>query len=274
MDTAVRLFLAAIALLAMVNDAHADSANAQAEASRDEVALDADGIDSIMVKVGTFVVVVYGKGERHPVSGTWARLDTARGYVKAIDQQQLILALKPPDVWPNWTQSIALERIQTLTFGDSEHAVGGSRETPEKLSGKTQRRDARGRGKRIAFKLVSGTLSGIGVSFGGLFLSSGAEVRGWAPIAWSVLIGYPVGSAIGVSLVDPHDRFIHSLIGSLLGVGVATPASSDINFLIFPPILATLASELFRSPPKARRFSVDLIPNPKRGLSAVATLRF
>ena len=161
------------------------------------------------------------------------------------------------------------------TQAGSSTAVGQLPETPDTLSGKTQRRDAKGTGKRIAFKLVSGTLSGIGVSFGGLFLSSGVGVRGWAPITWSVLIGYPVGSAIGVSLVDPHDRFIHSLIGSLLGVGIAASASSsDINFLVFPPICATLASEMFRKPPKARRFSIGLVPNSNGDLSAVTTLRF
>ena len=162
------------------------------------------------------------------------------------------------------------------TQAGSSTAVGQLPETPDTLSGKAQRRDAKGTGKRIAFKLVSGTLSGIGVSFGGLFLSSGVGVRGWAPITWSVLIGYPVGSAIGVSLVDPHDRFIHSLIGSLLGVGIAASASSssDINFLVFPPICATLASEIFRKLPKARRFSIGLVPNSNGDLSAIATLRF
>ena len=157
----------------------------------------------------------------------------------------------------------------------SSRAMRGLTEPSERLSGKTQRRDAKGGGKRIAFKLVSGTLSGIGVSFGGLFLSSGMRVRGWdSTITWSVLIGYPVGSAIGVSLVDPHDRFIHSLIGSLLGVGVTALAASEINFLVFPPICATLASEMFRKPPEARRFSIGLVPNSTGHLSAVAALRF
>ncbi|MYA22565.1 MAG: hypothetical protein F4Z30_07155, partial [Gemmatimonadetes bacterium] len=269
MDTAVRLFLATIALLAMVNHAYTDTARDDAE-----VVLEADEIDSSTVEVGDFVVVVYGQGKRQPTSGEWAKLDTARGYIKTVNQRRLIVGLEP-DGWSKW---IALERIHARVLVDSPSpdaiasaselataAVGRSTqigfgpeigqlpETPERLSGKTQRRDAKGSGKRIAFKLVSGTLSGIGVSFGTLFLSSGAGVRGWAPITWSVLIGYPIGSAIGVSLVDPHDRFIHSLIGSLLGVGVAASATSDINLLVFPPICATLASEMFRKPPKARR---------------------
>ena len=304
MNTTVRFLLAAIALLAMVNHAYADSGRDDAE-----VVLEAGEIDSSTVEVGDFVVVIYGQEKQHLVSGTQGRLYTARGYIKAVDQRRLIVGSEP-DGWSKW---IALERIQALVLVGSPspdaiarasalattaieaatvaapslrsgtrdstqaspgRAVGQLTETPERLSGKTQRKDSKGSGKRIAFKLVSGTLSGIGVSFGGLFLSSGAEVRDWAPITWSVLIGYPVGSAIGVSLVDPHDRFIHSLIGSLLGVGVAISASSDINFLIFPPILATLASEMFRKPPKARRLSVGLMPNSTGHLSAMATLRF
>ena len=215
-------------------------------------------INSSTVAVGAFVVVVYGQGEQHPTSGEWAKLDTARGYIKAVNQRRLIVGLEP-DGWSKW---IALEHTQSLVLvgSPSPDAIARANAlatasiksatvtTPFLRSG--TRDDTKGSGKRIAFKLVSGTLSGIGVSLGGLFLSSGAGVRGWGPIIWSVLIGYPVGSAIGVSLVDPHDRFIHSLIGSLLGVVVAASATSDINLLVFPPICATLASEMYRTPPK------------------------
>ena len=82
MNTTVRFFLAAIVLLAMVNYAYADSANAQAEASRDEVVLEADEIDSSTVEIGALAVVVYGQEERQPTSGEWAKLDTVRGYIK------------------------------------------------------------------------------------------------------------------------------------------------------------------------------------------------
>ena len=41
------------------------------------------------------------------------------------------------------------------------------------------------------------------------------------------------------------------------------------------PIIGSLyASELWRKPPQDRRVSVGIVPNPKGGLSAVATLRF
>lgn len=282
MNTTVRFLLTAIALLSMVNLAHADTDR------DDEVMLEANEIDSSTVKVGALAVVVYEREEQNSLPRARARLDTAMGYIKAVDQRRLIVGLEP-DGWSKW---IALEHIQVLVLVgspspdaiarasalaaaavDSDHAVDGSRETPERLSEKTKRRDVNGTGKRLAFKLVAGTLSGIGVSFGGFVLMSGVDDSGWTPLIFSVLIGYPVGSAIGVSLVDPHDHFRHSLIGGLLGVGLAAPAASDINFLVLPPICAALASELFRKPPEARRISVGLVPDPK-GLSAIATLRF
>ena len=55
-------------------------------------------------------MVVYEQRERHPTSGESAKLDTARGYIKAVNQRRLIVGLKP-DGWSKW---IALERIQAL----------------------------------------------------------------------------------------------------------------------------------------------------------------
>ena len=66
-----------------------------------EVALEAGEIDSSPVEMGAFVVVVYGREEQHPLSGTRARLDTARGYIKAVDQRRLIV--------------VEVDRLQTLT---------------------------------------------------------------------------------------------------------------------------------------------------------------
>ena len=69
---AIRFFLVAIALLAMVNHAYADAGCDDAE-----VVLEAGKIHSSTVEVGAFVVVVYGQRERQRISGTRARLDTA-----------------------------------------------------------------------------------------------------------------------------------------------------------------------------------------------------
>ena len=108
MNPIFRFLLTRIALLAMVNYA----ANAQADAPQAGVVLEASEIYSSTVEVGDFVVVVYGREKRQPISGTQARLDTARGYIKAVNQRRLIVGLEP-DGWSKW---IALNRIQALVL--------------------------------------------------------------------------------------------------------------------------------------------------------------
>ena len=131
--------------------------------------------------------------------------------------------------------------------------------------------------KRIFNKQIHGALGGLGVgSISALWASSAAEESA------SILlmsIGYSLGTAIGVSDIDPHDRFIASLGGSAVGLigGIGLTSISKVLFpslLVGPIIGATIMSELSRKPPQARRVSVGLVPAPNRGLSAVATLRF
>ena len=73
------------------------------EGVRVERVLTADQIDSSTVDVGAFVVVVYGQGKRHPVSGAWTKLDTVRGSIKAVDSRRLIVGLAP-DGWSKWSR--------------------------------------------------------------------------------------------------------------------------------------------------------------------------
>ena len=261
MDTAVRFMLAAIALLTMVNHAHAYTGRGDTE-----VVLEADEIDSSTVEVDDFVVVVYRKGERQPTSGEWAKLDTIKGYVKSVKQRALILSLERY----GWPESIALERIKTLTLIASPVSV---------------RTDDMGVGRRIVSKLFFGAaLGGISAYLGGVIGARFENCEGdcgfnEAAIKGAV-IGSIAGTTYGVSRSDPHDQFIPSLLGSLLGFGggiwltIASQGDLWPSLLVGPVILSTLTSELSRKPPKARRFSVDLVPNSKRGLSAVATLRF
>ena len=317
MDTAVRFFFAAIALIAIVNYAYADTGRGDAE-----VALEAGEIDSSTVEVDDFVIVVYGREEQHPVSGTQARLDTARGYVKAINQRRLIVGLEP-DRWSTW---IALERIQALVLvgSPSPDAIArasalaaaaieaatvtasflrsGTRDSTQAGSGRaigqptetlnesSVRTDDMGGPKRIAFKLFSGAFAGSVSAFSGAGIGiaiencpEGGDPDDWCGFGGAVLggtFGCIAGTALGVSNIDPHDRFFFPLLGSLLGFGTGiwlTSASYGElwpSLLVGPVAFATVMSELSRKPPKARRFSVGLIPNPKKGLSAVATLRF
>lgn len=74
------------------------------------VAFEAGEIDSSAVKPGSYVEIIYGRGEWDPVSGEWQRLDTAKGYIQAVDAERLIIGEQ------FWKKEIALERVQKLTI--------------------------------------------------------------------------------------------------------------------------------------------------------------
>lgn len=121
------------------------------EGVRVERVLTADQIDSSTVDVGAFVVVVYGQGERHPVSGAWTQLDTARGSIQTVSRRSLILSLER-DGGPG---SIAVECIQTLRLVD-DHAVHRPIKTPSQRSADQETTSMT---RRIISKLVMGDLS-------------------------------------------------------------------------------------------------------------------
>ena len=66
------------------------------------------GIDGGKVKIGTFVEVIYGKGERDAISGDWEEQQTLRGYIQAIDAERLIVGERFRK------REIALDRVQKL----------------------------------------------------------------------------------------------------------------------------------------------------------------
>ena len=74
------------------------------------VTFEASEIDSSTIKPGSYVEIIYGKGERDPVSGEWERLDRARGYIQAVDAETLTIGER------FWKKEIALERVQKLTI--------------------------------------------------------------------------------------------------------------------------------------------------------------
>ena len=113
------------------------------------------------------------------------------------------------------------------------------------------------------------------------------DLCGLGPIVGSLFvgsIGYSIGTAVGVSRVDPHDFFGASLIGSVVGfaggIGLMSASGSELLFpslFIGPIVGATLASEWSRSlnpSDKKLPFFMNLVPDPRGGLSAIATLRF
>ncbi len=162
-----------------------------------------------------------------------------------------------------------------------------------------------GSGKRVATKLASGALAGLGIgSVMGLgvgfailstcedsgydnnedpFCGYYSSCCGFKSAVYGILAGlisYPAGTAVGVSRVDPHDRFIASLGGSVVGLlgGIWLTAASKgtlwPSLFVGPVAMATAWSEKSRNPPQARRVSFGLSPTLNGGLSAVATLRF
>lgn len=142
---------------------------------------------------------------------------------------------------------------------------------------------------RISKKLAIGALWGVVPSyFSGMFLTLAAgNTEGFGAglvLQFTVALGYPMGVAAGVSRVDPHDRFIHSLAGS--GVGLLANFYIPIpyqfsafdwdviwNWFVCPLVGATVASELGRHPDESRRSSIDVVPSPG-ALSAAARWRF
>ena len=255
-----------------------------AEALPAGVVLKAGEIDSGKVRVGAFAEVVYGKGARDPVSGEWEKLARAGGYIKAVDAEGLTLALKEG----LGKKRIAFARIQTLLLAASSRDMAKLK----KATG-VELYFARidDRNWRIHRKLGTGALVGAGAGLAGagfVLLWDKAnpqegDLVGFAVAASAAIfggIGYVVGVPVGVSRVDPHDRFIASLAGSLIGGGVGYHITRQEyklwpSCLIFPLVGAVTMSELTRdAPPEARRVSVGLAPGPKRSVSAVATLRF
>ncbi len=83
------------------------------------VVLEAGEIDSGKVRVGVFAEVVYGKGKRDPVSGRWEKLDTASGYIKAVDAEHLTIVLRQGF----GKKRIAFARIQKLILAEPSGVV-------------------------------------------------------------------------------------------------------------------------------------------------------
>lgn len=82
-----------------------------------EVIKEAGEIDSSTVEIGAYVVVIYGEGERHPVSGKWEREATVKGYIKTIDSERLTIGIH------SWKMEIARDRIHKLIIARSADKI-------------------------------------------------------------------------------------------------------------------------------------------------------
>ena len=202
---------------------------------------------------------------------------------------------------------VTMDHVTFANCGKPTSASQNSTGLPKVLVRRAHREE--GAGERIVKKLWAGGLGGIGGGLvgvgGGIYWGlnttsdcSSAEAcgDGIGGEFYSVLGfwgGNVVGTAVGVSLVDSQNNFFVTLAGSaLLGAGVPyaivlTEWEYGVGLVVLsaflgPIVGATLASEKWRKPlsaklhlkPEARQVSIGLVPAPKRGLSAIATLRF
>ena len=87
------------------------------ETSLAGVVFETGEVDSSTVKPGAYVEVIHGKGERNPVSGKWEKLDTVKGYIKAIDSETLTIGER------FWKKEILLERIHKLMIPDTDREM-------------------------------------------------------------------------------------------------------------------------------------------------------
>ena len=145
-------------------------------------------------------------------------------------------------------------------------------------------------GIRLVKKLTAGALCGVGGAFLGAVIAEGQHqaiegdpgIGNFVAFMIGIWGGNIVGTAVGVSVADPQDNFLITLVGSALfgavPIAIATEGASEnliiLSGLLGPIVGAMITSELSRKPPQARRVSVGLVPNLKGGLSAVSVLRF
>lgn len=207
------------------------------ESLRAGAVLEAGEIDSSTVKLGAFAVVIYGQGERQPVSeDNQERLVTARGYIQALDWEQgwLILAVDRD----GWQERIAFDRIQRLVLIGPHPQRSASRDrtqaeqgqlvlareqsggmdklasdrvqtltvidTGNSVSGATldsplEDRRNMSTGARVALKLIAGICTGLaGGAIAASYCEDGQDLRCLGPAAY----GYWVGNAFGVFVID------------------------------------------------------------------------
>ena len=217
---------------------------------------------------------------------------------------------------PNLGQRERLKMMQ----GDSVNAVQGSAilsivDTLDTLSVSIE--DNKGAlHNKGALQRISGKLGGGAVGASLLFWVGGVlgtridehygQCRGWFPIneqyasqsdscsdiasLLGATTGWVLGASIGVSMLEPNDRFSHSLVGSLGGLvtcGLLTLISSGTLWpsMVAGPIIGSIvASEWSRhaglsgksdiAPGKGRRFSIGLGSASNGDLAGVLRLRF
>ena len=232
-------------------------------------------VDTTKVRVGASVTIVYGLGLRDPLSGEWPRLAKAKGTIQAVDGERLLLALEGRDS----LQRIDLERIQGFDLPDAPSLVGAMEVVDTAPVRMARPNVAREEPRwRAGGKLIAGMIGGLAGGFLGVRAGEGVDAGdGLGGGLLGLVTGYTVGTACGVSIIDPHDRFISAVGGSvaglLLGRSMSYALDSPWALILGPPVLSTMASEMWRQESEGIRLSAGLSPS-LRSVSAVARIRF
>ena len=265
------------------------------------VTLSGSEIDSSSVEVGATAIVIYGLGQQDSATGEWRSLNETTGVIQAVNSRRLLLAVPENAV----SQRIDLARIQTLILGRTSLPPST---VPDTIRAQTEPVDTlalmetrhpsgmENRRLRLVAKVAAGTVSA--AVLGALTIgvqaarwedtdpsTSSSGMEGLVFFVQGLLVGSMVGFPMGVTLVDPHDSFLVTLLGGatpgLAGIMMmAAGRGSAVSVIggvvtLFGPIVGSLhASEKSRKRPRDRRVSLGLAPTLNGGLTPVARLRF
>ena len=168
----IRLLPTVIPVLWMVGLRCAASGAAEAESPEAGVVLEGGEMDSRTVAAGARVMVVHGRGERHPASGEWTRLDTLAGYVQAIHVETLVLAregdLRQERISLNGIQRLVMEGPPA--WEAAIDSTGAAAKAEVSAGGRAPRQGAppwkwkggrRGAPRAVYLKVGSGALGGV-----------------------------------------------------------------------------------------------------------------
>ena len=231
----------------------------------------------VVVAKGRYVGVTYRKGD--------GKTETVEGFVRERDETELTIRRGI------WQKKIPLNGIDVLIVCEHPSQLQRARYI---LGKESRQKGLFNRDTGVGGKLTAGILAGISLGFlagTGAVLpldkcGSGETFCGWGKIAvflTGASAGYIIGCPLGMSIVDPDDRFLNTLAGSLLGagagvlIGSVTSRNVGAAFIVVSPFGATIGSIIMseRSNPfRSRRFSIGLAPDRNGNVSAIATLWF
>ncbi len=226
----------------------------------------------VVVAKGRYVGVTYRKDN--------GKIETVEGFVQARDETELTIRRGI------WQKKIPLNGIDVLIVCEHPSQL----QHAKRIALRNKKRDEDRPPVRIAKKLLLGPL--VGGSFfwlggavgGGLQNNIGSKCSDkYLGCIEGVVVGagiaYTVGMALGVSIVDPYDQSVKSMLGSLmgLGIGILSVRLKDQTWpalFVGPLVGSVIMSERSRKLPKDSRFSIGLAPDRNGNVSAIATLRF